>query len=83
MKIFLARKWNSAEAMPVIDRARGFIVTKIKIVKVASFAGAAPQFLGLGNHLQGLGLQKGSWENAFFPCGGPGLFSGCVPTVRK
>lgn len=82
-KIFLARKWNSAEDKPVIDRARGFIVTKIKICKMASFAGAAPWFQGLGNHVQEVGLQKGSRENVFFPCEGAGPFSGCGPAVWK
>ena len=37
-KIFLARKWNSVEDRPV-NRPRGFIVTKIKILKVVSFWG--------------------------------------------
>lgn len=34
------------------------MVTKIKILKVASFAGTTPWFLGLENHLQGL---AGGW----------------------
>lgn len=67
------------ENRPIIDRSRGFMVNKIKILKVASFSGAAPRFLGLRNHCPGLGLQKGSQENPVFPCrweggsGGSGL----------
>ena len=50
-----------------IDRPRGFIVTKIKILKVVSFSGAAPWLLGPRNHYRGLDLQKGSLENPSFP----------------
>lgn len=77
-KIFLARKWNSVEDRPVTDRSRGFIVTKMKILKVVSFSGAAPSFLGPRNHCQGLGLQKGRWENPVRrgSNGGPARWSG-------
>lgn len=61
-QIFLARKWDSVEDRPVRDRARGFLVTKRQILNVVSFAGAAPWFLELGNHLQGAGLQRRGWE---------------------
>lgn len=35
------------------------MVTKIKILKAASFAGTTPWFLGLENHLQGLAGSQG------------------------
>lgn len=78
MKNFLARKWNSGKEKPAMDRTRGFMVTKIKILNVASFAATTPWFLGLENDLQGLGLQEGSQENAFFPCRWPGPGGVCL-----
>ena len=79
MKIFLARKWDTVKDRPIIDLPRGFIATKRQILKVVSFAGTSSWFLELGNHHQGLDLQKGGWEKAFFPCRGKRWYRGCGP----
>lgn len=64
----------------VIGRARGFMVTKIQI------CWAALWIAGLRSHRQGLGLQRGRWEGAFFLMEGQAVrawWSCCLSSVAS